>query len=260
MTWTWGGLPLGAVEANEGAAGLTVAVVAILLSYLLGSVPFGLVLGRLRGVDIRTVGSGNIGATNVGRALGRPWALVAFALDFLKGYVPAWLAPGFATQAGSVGPSTLAVLCAGAAVCGHVWPLYLGFKGGKGVATACGGMVAIDPVVFLGGGAVWLVTLALSRFVGLASIAMGMSFPVIAWLRRDAAGYGLEVVWGALALTFLVLVRHRANIARMRAGTEPRIGGSKPEDPVAEDGRASTPRGPEGPEGREANRENESSS
>ena len=152
MTWTWGGLPLGAVEANEGAAGLTVAVVAILLSYLLGSVPFGLVLGRLRGVDIRTVGSGNIGATNVGRALGRPWALVAFALDFLKGYVPAWLAPGFATQAGSVGPSTLAVLCAGAAVCGHVWPLYLGFKGGKGVATACGGMVAIDPVVFLGGG------------------------------------------------------------------------------------------------------------
>ncbi len=218
------------VATNLGSDGVSSGMwVAVLASYLLGSVPFGLVLGFARGVDIRTVGSGNIGATNVGRALGRPWALVAFLCDFAKGFVSSfWLAPLLGGDAGA--DATLAVLCGGAAVCGHVWPLYLRFRGGKGVATACGALVAIDPVIFLGGGAVWLVTLATMRMVGLASIAMGVAFPLVAWWRQADEPYGMEVVWGACALALLVLVRHRANMRRMLAGDEPKIGRPKQGD------------------------------
>ncbi len=203
------------------------ALGAVLVSYLLGSVPFGLLLGMLRGVDIRTVGSGNIGATNVGRALGRPFALLAFLCDFAKGWLPAaWLAPWCVALADADpgATTTIAVLAGGAAVCGHVWPLYLSFRGGKGVATGCGALVGIDPAIFLVGGAVWLVTLVLFRMVGLASLAMGTAFPVVARLRQGDASYGLEVVLGAIALMLLVFVRHRANMVRMLAGTEPRIG------------------------------------
>ena len=107
--------------------------------------------------------------------------------------------------------------------CAGTWPLYLGFRGGKGVATGCGALVGIDWVLFVAGGVVWLVTLALGRMVGLASLAMGVAFPVCAWLRRGER-YGDEVVLGAIALALLVFVRHRANMARMLAGTEPRIG------------------------------------
>jgi len=194
----------------------------VLLAYLLGSVPFGLLLGLVIGkVDIRTVGSGNIGATNVGRALGRPYALLAFALDFFKG----WL-PGFWVLAVRPESHLVAVLCGGAAVCGHVWPIYLRFRGGKGVATGCGALVGVDPVIFLLGGLVWPATLLVTRFVGLSSMLMGLSFPLIAWWRVRAGGvaYGFEVVWGAAALALLIFVRHRANMKRMLAGTEPRVG------------------------------------
>ena len=195
----------------------------VLASYLLGSVPCGLLLGKARGVDVRRVGSGNIGATNVGRALGRPWALVAFACDFGKGLVPSlWLAPLALSGSEPGAVRTAAVLAGGAAVCGHVWPIYLRFRGGKGVATGCGALVGLDPLLFLAGGVVWLVTLGLFRMVGLASIAMGVAFPVAAWLRRSE-GEGLEVVLGSLALTLLVLARHRANMTRMLAGTEPKV-------------------------------------
>ena len=203
---------------------------AVLGSYLLGSLPFGLLLGLLfKGVDIRKVGSGNIGATNVGRALGRPWALVAFVLDFAKGWVPARLiAAGVADSPDE--RWILGVLCGGAAVAGHVWPLYLRFRGGKGVATGCGALVGLDPWIFLGGGLVWLATLALTRFVGLASLAMGTAFPLIAWARVDSAPYGFEVVWGCVALALLVFLRHRANIRRMLRGTEPKFGAKSSTD------------------------------
>jgi glycerol-3-phosphate acyltransferase PlsY len=207
------------VELGGAALGLR-EVAAVVGAYLLGSLPFGLLLGHLRGVDIRAVGSGNIGATNVGRALGRGWAVVAFACDFLKGWLPSSLA--FHSRAEHA--ELLGVLCAGAAVCGHVWPIYLRFRGGKGVATGCGGIVGIDPVVFLVGGLVWLATLALARFVSLASLLMGLAFPVVAWVRMRGGHYGKEVVVGAAALTLLIWLRHRANIARIWSGTEPRIG------------------------------------
>lgn len=207
----------------------------LLVAYLLGSVPFGWLLAKVvKGVDIRTTGSGNIGATNAMRVLGKPLGLFAFALDVLKGWAPvALLAPaahGYATE--GVGDFLPQVLYGAAAVLGHVFPIYLGFKGGKAVATGCGALVGIDPLIFLISGMVWLVTLGLTRMVGAASLAMSIAFPVVAWVRSDSQPYGLEVVAGAAALTVLVLIRHRSNIRRILNGTEPRIG-SKPSTPAS---------------------------
>jgi glycerol-3-phosphate acyltransferase PlsY len=196
---------------------------SILLSYLLGAVPFGWLMARLlKGVDIREIGSGNIGATNAMRALGKPLGLVAFLLDFAKGAVPVLLvAPAFSEDPGNTG---LAVLSAAAAVCGHVWPVYLGFKGGKAVATGFGALCALDLPTALIGGAVWVVVIVLTRFTGLASCAMGVAFPVAAWWRASRGEVAGEVAFGAALLTLLILVRHRSNMARMLKGTEPRIG------------------------------------
>jgi len=194
---------------------------ALALAYLLGAVPFGLVLVRLfKGVDLRQVGSGNIGATNAMRAAGRPVGLAVFALDFGKGWASAGpIALGFARE--PAGAHSLQVLCGAAAVLGHCFPLYLRFRGGKGVATACGALVAIDPAIFVIGGLVWLAVLLATRYAGLASIAMGIAFPAAAWFRfgRERA----EVVVGAGLLTLLILVRHRSNMARMLDGTEPKV-------------------------------------
>jgi len=199
---------------------------AVAVAYLLGAIPFGLVLGFLvGGVDVRKTGSGNIGATNVGRALGRPWAIAAFALDCAKGWAPAYLLPAHLPDENFW---AMRVLIGCAAVAGHVWPVYLGFRGGKGVATLCGAVVAVDPVIFLGGGAVWLVTLLLTRYVGLSSMMMGLSFPFLAAWRLAGQSYRNEVVWGTALLSALVFVRHRANIGRMLAGTEPKAGRRAP--------------------------------
>lgn len=201
--------------------------VALLASYLLGAVPFGLVLARLvAGVDLRKVGSGNIGATNAMRVLGKPLGLLAFFLDFAKGIVPVlWFAPHVGPPFADAGTPLLpAVLAGTAAVIGHCYPVYLGFKGGKGVATACGAVVAIEWPVFVAAGLVWLVLAFTLRYVSLASLAMGITFPIAAWIRRpDAPSF----VVGCSALAGLIVVRHRANIARLRAGTEPRMGRKK---------------------------------
>jgi len=201
---------------------------ALLASYLLGAVPFGLVLARLvKGVDLRTVGSGNIGATNAMRVLGKPLGLLAFLLDFAKGAVPVVLcAPRIgavpASLFGPEGPALLPeVLCGAAAVLGHCFPVYLGFKGGKGVATACGAIVAIDWPVFVVAGLVWVALAFTLRYVSLASLAMGVAFPILAYVRKPGAP---AFVAGCAALAALIVVRHRANVARLLNGTEPRIG------------------------------------
>ena len=190
----------------------------VALSYVIGSIPFGLLITRaLKGVDLRTVGSGNIGATNAMRVLGKPLGIVVFLLDAGKGgLVILFAVPLFESAA----PAWLAVLCGAAAVMGHCWSIFLRFEGGKGVATGAGALAAIDLWIFLGAGLVWIVVLLTSRMVALASIALGLAFPVVAYLRApegDAA-----IVVGASALTILILVRHRSNMARMLAGTEPR--------------------------------------
>ena len=195
---------------------------AVVLAYLLGSVPFGYLFGRMRGVDLRKVGSGNIGATNTGRAIGKPLGYLAFLLDFGKGLVPAtWFAVWFGSGAPEVPPGSLAVWCGMAAVCGHVWPIYLRFPGGKAVATGAGVIVAFEPLIFVLGGAVWLITLFSLGFVSLASIAMAVSFPVIAWQVQSESGFGSEVIAFCLAFALLVVYRHKSNLARLAKGLEP---------------------------------------
>lgn len=183
----------------------------ILASYLLGAVPFGFVMCRaLKGVDLREVGSGNIGATNAMRVLGAPLGLIAFLLDTGKGFAPAfWL---------GAGDPTWQVACGAAAVLGHVFPIYLKFKGGKAVATGCGATLAIDPMIFVCVGLVWLVMLLVAGYVSLASIAMGLAFPIAAW----ALGQPPVVIAGTGGLTVLILVRHRSNMSRLLDGTETR--------------------------------------
>lgn len=197
---------------------------ALSASYLLGSVPFGWLLARtLRGVDIRTVGSGNIGATNAMRVLGKPLGITAFLLDFGKGAAAVLVFAPAAVGGGAAGVA--AVLCGLAAVLGHVFPIYLRFKGGKAVATGCGVVAAIDPLVFIVAGLVWLALWATARMVALASIGLGLALPIAAWWRVDGATdgrHGLELVYFCLGLCLLILVRHRSNIVRMLAGTEPR--------------------------------------
>jgi glycerol-3-phosphate acyltransferase PlsY len=190
-------------------------------------VPFGLLLTRaLKGQDLRQLGSGNIGATNTMRALGRGWGLVSFALDCAKGWAPVYLiAPALVVAAGDSQPG---VMCGAAAVLGHCFPIYLRFKGGKGVATACGAIAAIDPFVVLSAGLVWVFTIGLTRYVGLASILMGIGFPVAAWLRPSN---DTPLLVGCTLLALLVLVRHRQNISRMLQGTEPRAGQGPKESP-----------------------------
>ncbi|MBL8858082.1 MAG: glycerol-3-phosphate 1-O-acyltransferase PlsY [Planctomycetes bacterium] len=193
--------------------------IVILVAYLLGAVPFGLILARwVKGVDLRTIGSGNIGTTNAVRAMGRGWGFVVFALDFLKGFAPVLVAP-FVVSLDRHDAEFLQVLVGTAAVLGHCYPVYLGFKGGKGVATGCGAIVAIEPIVFVAGGVVWLLTRLATGYAGLASILMGVTFPIIAfvmgWPERRA------LVVGAALLTLLIVIRHRSNIQRMLRGTEP---------------------------------------
>jgi glycerol-3-phosphate acyltransferase PlsY len=200
-------------------------LLAFLASYLLGSFPFGLVMAKLiKGVDLREVGSGNIGATNAMRVLGKPLGLVAFLLDFAKGLVPALYFAKFASDLNVHAPLLAESLCGVFAVVGHCFPLYLRFKGGKGVATGCGAIVGVAPMVFVASGVVWLVVLSVGRMVSLASMAMGVAFPVAAWIFVPGAPV-FALACGLL--TLLVLIRHRANIARIRLGTEPRIGAKK---------------------------------
>jgi glycerol-3-phosphate acyltransferase PlsY len=189
---------------------------ALVLSYLLGAVPFGLVLVRVTtGKDLREFGSGNIGATNAMRAAGKVVGVTSFLLDVGKGLVPVLV---FA-QLDAGGPAWLAMGCGAAAVLGHCFPVYLRLRGGKGVATGCGALIGLKWVLFPIGGAVWLVVLLVFRYVGLASVAMGLSFPVAAWILHPEDP---ELIVGATLLALLILVRHRSNMARIMAGTEPK--------------------------------------
>lgn len=192
------------------------AVVAVLsLAYLLGAIPFGLLVARGRaGVDIRRVGSGNIGATNVLRAAGKGAAAAVLVLDLSKG----WAAVAAARAAGL---SDAAVAAAGgAAVLGHVFPVFLGFRGGKGVATSLGVLAGMAWAVAAASGAVWLAVALGFRYASLASLtALGLSPALGWWLDGRAAVVGL-----AAGLAVLVTAKHQANIQRLWAGREPRLG------------------------------------
>lgn len=192
------------------------AAMVILVAYLLGSLSGSLLLGKLRGVDIRTQGSGNAGGTNAFRTQGAMFALGAVAIDIGKGALAAWLGLRFA-DAGSV--AWLPYATAFAAAIGHVWPVWHGFRGGKGAATVIGGIAvlwpAAVPVLF----AVWVCVLILTGYVGLGTMLTGLSFAALA-VAMDVDGT-LRIF--AIASALLLLFTHRANIARLRAGTESRF-------------------------------------
>jgi len=196
-------------------------------AYLLGAVPFGFIIAKMKGVDIRTVGSGNIGATNVFRAVSKPLGIVTFALDTLKGFCGVAVVPlifVWVMGEGHKGMEGMAlpVFCGAMTVVGHNWTCFLGFKGGKGIATSAGMLLGLSPLgVAIALGA-WVVTFVTTRYVSVASIVAAVVLGGVVWpLHMNKEG-----VWFAAVLTLLALVaiwKHRSNIARLRAGTEARF-------------------------------------
>ncbi len=194
-------------------------------AYLLGSIPFGYLLVRFfRKEDIRAIGSGNIGATNVARSGAKGLGALTLLLDLGKGLAAVLIARHLAPGLPRV-PSDLAVGAAVAAVVGHIFPVWLGFRGGKGVATALGVFLALSPMVALGGVAVFALVVVVSRLVSLASILAAAALPVFAvLLSPDRSPVYLG---GTLCIVVLVLAKHRANMQRLMAGTEHRFGSGK---------------------------------
>jgi glycerol-3-phosphate acyltransferase PlsY len=190
-------------------------VLIVAAGYLAGSLPFGYWIARRAGHDVRATGSGNIGATNVARVLGRGAGLATFALDAIKGAI----APAAGFLAGA--PIGWCAAAAVAAVVGHCWPVFLGFRGGKGVATLVGAFTALDPVATSASGLVFATGLGLWRMVSVASLGLAASLIVFEGLRH---GWGDARTTAAAAGCLLVAVRHRANLGRVARGTEPRLG------------------------------------
>lgn len=187
----------------------------ILLGFALGSIPSGYLVGRARGVDIRAAGSGNIGATNVLRVLGKGPGYLVFACDAGKGALAVLLARWLFPAAGEWGMIAAGVAC----VLGHNFTPWLGFRGGKGIATSAGVMLGLLPLASLLAIAFWALVFLATRYVSVASIAASAALPVITWLLR-----GIEPrFWFALAAGLLGILRHRENIRRLMAGTESRF-------------------------------------
>lgn len=193
-----------------------------LLSYLLGAIPAGVLLARLKHVDVRAAGSGNIGATNVARTAGTTLGLITLVLDAAKGAIPVLAVSGLRLDFGSDASSVqlARVVAALAALVGHVFPVTLGFRGGKGVATALGALLALAPATLPVPLALFALLLLAFRRVSLASIAAAVATP----LSASHAGYPPDVVSAIGAMAALIIVRHRENIGRLLAGTEPRFG------------------------------------
>ncbi len=224
-----------------------VGAIFLVGAYLCGAIPFGLLAGWLRGVDIRTRGSGNIGATNAGRVLGKPFGALVFALDVLKGLVPVtacgyllsrpdspWGRPGVDATA-----CLFWIAVAAACVLGHMFPVYLGFKGGKGVATSLGVLLGIYPYYTLAGLislGLWVLVTLVTRYVSVGSMTAAVAFPIVfaavASAHRQAWGAGRQL-WPlhlfGIVVAALVVYRHRSNLGRLIEGVEPRIGASRDE-------------------------------
>jgi glycerol-3-phosphate acyltransferase PlsY len=193
---------------------------AAILGYFLGSLAFAVWIAKANGVNIFEVGSGNPGATNVMRALGKKWGYFCFLLDALKGVVAVLAGVGIALvfNIAEGQAQWLSVTALLFAILGHSFSLFINFRGGKGVATTIGGLFALMPLVFFIGAVVWLIVFYTSRYVSLASIALGVSLPVSGILTSQPQ----LNLWLCLALAIFIIVRHHSNIRRLLAGTENR--------------------------------------
>lgn len=230
---------------------MTPWIYTIPAAFLAGTIPFGLLIGKAKGVDVRTQGSGNIGATNLGRILGRPYFFLCFTLDFLKGLAPVgvagWMGGLFESRPLAAGNAWLWLAAMLAPVLGHVLNPWLKFKGGKGVATSLGALLAVWPYLTIPAAGVFLVfaiVLATGRIMSLASMAAGVSLPliVLAWWATGSVGLAhnpphpsrefselVPFLLVSVLLAGLVVWTHRGNIRRLRAGTEPKLGQKPPQ-------------------------------
>ena len=187
----------------------------VTLCYLIGSIPFSYIISRYMGrVDIRKRGSGNVGATNVLRSVGLPLAILAVLGDILKGVFAAWIAT-------AMGGGGLLLLCPLAAVIGHCYPIYLKFKGGKGVATSAGALVFLIPYVILGLFVAFVTVIVIFRMVSLGSLTAAVLIPFVTYFLYPQERF---IIILTLLLAVLVIYRHKDNIKRVINGTEPRIG------------------------------------
>lgn len=199
-------------------------ILVALIAYLLGSIPTGFLVAKARGFDIRTVGSGNIGATNVFRILGKPAGIFVLLTDAAKGWLAVFvvaklMSAWFYPAAGSTAREWFAICAGVAAILGHNYTCWLYFKGGKGIATSAGVLGALVPGPFLIILSVWIIIFALTRYVSLASISAAFTLPFAAW----AVGDSLTIIFVAAALTALAIYKHKANIKRLIDGTEGKI-------------------------------------
>ena len=203
----------------------TFATVA-LLAYLLGSIPSGYIAGRIGGIDVRKVGSGNVGATNVTRVLGKQFGYPVFIVDFAKGLVAVAVAEVIAKDAQSTPKfvdlcTTLAAIFS---VIGHSYPIWLGFKGGKGVATSLGSLFGLNWVAATVGCVVWIVAFQATRYVSLSSIAAALALPVtVATMMFLKQLQTPILLYFVLCLATIIVLRHRSNLSRLLKGTEPRF-------------------------------------
>ncbi len=205
--------------------------ILIIVAYFFGSVPFGLIIAKAHGIDLRSIGSGNIGATNLSRALGRKWAYCCFLLDMLKGLIPTLAATRLFSSVPSITELFLGLGVGCAAILGHIFPIYIRFRGGKGVATSFGVAVGLWPyyticaaIAFV----VWVVFVLIWRYVSLASIAASTTFPVsLVLMIVLKPQWHFVILWplltAATAIPLMVIIRHRENIKRIISGTESKV-------------------------------------
>jgi glycerol-3-phosphate acyltransferase PlsY len=208
----------------------------LVAGYLAGSIPFGLMLGRaVKGIDLRDFGSGNIGATNAGRVLGTKWGLICLVLDAFKGLLPVALFPrwicGADPSPDGLTLDDLAVLAGVATIVGHMFPCWLGFRGGKGVATSLGVIAMLSPWGLLVGAVAFFGTLAVFRIVSLSSITAAVCFGL--FYLTPWSGESTSLGLFSAAVPLLIVIQHRSNVKRLLRGEEPRLG-SKPRLPTAE--------------------------
>ncbi len=211
----------------------------IFISYLLGSIPSAIWVGKIfKGVDVREHGSGNAGTTNTFRVLGVPFGITVFVMDFMKGFVPSfWLSVlAFDLFSGPLAPplwdveAFLKISCGLFAVIGHMFPIFANFKGGKGAATACGMLFGVEPISISISATIFVLTILITRYVSLASILASFFYPITLLIMRYALDIDIDgsiIIFSVLVATGII-VRHKSNIQRLKDGTESKVGKKKP--------------------------------
>lgn len=198
-------------------------IISPIISYLIGSIPFGFIVAKtVKGIDIRQFGSGNPGATNVSRVLGKPYGILVFTLDMLKGFLIVCI---FDRWFSGHGHNLSVILCGLGVICGHTFPVFLGFKGGKAAATGCGVFLWLAPLPLMISIAAWLLTVSVSRYISLGSMVSAVVMVIsLITLGKDPFGQGLSLTLFSLFIAILLIIRHKSNIKRILNGTESKIG------------------------------------